>query len=211
MSKIILVYGLPGSGKSTIANKIFQKLESSIVLNGDQIRKEFNDWDFTLNGRLRQANRMKKIADESTKQWVILDFICPLVSYRNIINPDVKIFMNTISESRYNNTDKIFEKTLEENDYNFDDYNSDYQSDLIIKKIQKFDWKKETVQMLGRWQPWHDGHLELFKRCLKKTGQVSIQVIKPIYQTASYRWKHYEEYLEQYKERLTPWIQRYGY
>ena len=59
MSKIILVYGLPGSGKSTIANKIFQKLESSIVLNGDQIRKEFNDWDFTLNGRLRQANRMK--------------------------------------------------------------------------------------------------------------------------------------------------------
>jgi len=176
MSKIILVYGLPGSGKSTIANKIFQKLESSIVLNGDQIRKEFNDWDFTLNGRLRQANRMKKIADESTKQWVILDFICPLVSYRNIINPDVKIFMNTISESRYNNTDKIFEKTLEENDYNFDDYNSDYQSDLIIKKIQKFDWKKETVQMLGRWQPWHDGHLELFKRCLKKTGQVSIQV-----------------------------------
>ena len=176
MSKIILVYGLPGSGKSTIANKIFQKLESSIVLNGDQLRKEFNDWDFTLNGRLRQANRMKKIADESTKQWVILDFICPLVSYRNIINADVKIFMNTISESRYNNTDKIFEKTLEENDYNFDDYNSDYQSDLIIQKIQKFDWKKETVQMLGRWQPWHDGHLELFKRCLIKTGQVSIQV-----------------------------------
>ena len=82
MSKIILVYGLPGSGKSTIANKIFQKLESSIVLNGDQLRKEFNDWDFTLDGRLRQANRMKKIADESTKQWVILDFICPLVSYR---------------------------------------------------------------------------------------------------------------------------------
>ena len=39
-----------------------------------------------------------------------------------------------------------------------------------------FDWKKPTVQMLGRWQPWHDGHQELFKRCVAKTGQVIIQV-----------------------------------
>ena len=39
-----------------------------------------------------------------------------------------------------------------------------------------FDWKKPTVQMLGRWQPWHDGHQELFKRCMAKTGQVIIQV-----------------------------------
>ena len=39
-----------------------------------------------------------------------------------------------------------------------------------------FDWKKPTVQMLGRWQPWHDGHQLLFKRCIKKTGQVIIQV-----------------------------------
>jgi len=39
-----------------------------------------------------------------------------------------------------------------------------------------FDWKKPTVQMLGRWQPWHDGHQALFKRCIQKTGQVIIQV-----------------------------------
>lgn len=39
-----------------------------------------------------------------------------------------------------------------------------------------FDWKKPTVQMLGRWQPWHKGHQELFKRCIAKTGQVAIQV-----------------------------------
>ena len=39
-----------------------------------------------------------------------------------------------------------------------------------------FDWKKPTVQMLGRWQPWHQGHQGLFKRCIKKTGQVIIQV-----------------------------------
>ena len=39
-----------------------------------------------------------------------------------------------------------------------------------------FDPKKPTVQMLGRWQPWHQGHQELFKRCIAKTGQVIIQV-----------------------------------
>ena len=39
-----------------------------------------------------------------------------------------------------------------------------------------FDWKRPTVQMLGRWQPWHGGHQALFKRCVVKTGQVIIQV-----------------------------------
>ena len=59
MSKTILIYGLPGSGKTTLANKIFQKLENSIVFNGDFIRKKFNDWDFSELGRERQAKRMK--------------------------------------------------------------------------------------------------------------------------------------------------------
>ena len=43
-----------------------------------------------------------------------------------------------------------------------------------------FNWKKPTVQMLGRWQPWHDGHQELFKRCISKTGQVIIQLVPNI-------------------------------
>ena len=81
----VLIMGLPGSGKTTLGDKLAPLLKANRV-NADEVRKKFNDWDFTLDGRLRQANRMKKIADESTKQWVILDFICPLVSYRNIIN-----------------------------------------------------------------------------------------------------------------------------
>ena len=39
-----------------------------------------------------------------------------------------------------------------------------------------FDSKKPTVLLLGRWQPWHEGHLALFERAIQKTGQVSIQV-----------------------------------
>ena len=47
---------------------------------------------------------------------------------------------------------------------------------FLGKYLIMFDWKKPTVQMLGRWQPWHKGHQELFKRCINKTGQVIIQV-----------------------------------
>ena len=39
-----------------------------------------------------------------------------------------------------------------------------------------FDFKKPTTQMLGRWQPWHDGHTELFKKALAETGQVCIMI-----------------------------------
>jgi hypothetical protein len=39
-----------------------------------------------------------------------------------------------------------------------------------------FDWQKPTAQMLGRWQPWHDGHTALFKKALAETGQVCIMI-----------------------------------
>ena len=101
MSKIILIYGLLGSGKTTLSNKIFQKLESSEHLNGDQLITKYKDWDFSEKGRMRQTKRMIKIAKKSTKQWVILDFVCPLKIYRKLINPEIKIFMNTINEGRF--------------------------------------------------------------------------------------------------------------
>ena len=176
MSKIILIFGLPGSGKTTLANKIFQKLENTNVINGDFIREKYNDWDFSELGRERQAKRMRKEALSSKKQWTILDFVCPKEKFRKIIKPELTIFMNTIKESRFKNTNNIFETPLSKTDFTFNNFESDLQSDLIVKKLQTFDWRKETVQMLGRWQPWHEGHLQLFKRALSKTGQVCIQI-----------------------------------
>ena len=140
------------------------------------LEKIYNDWDFSELGRERQAKRMRKEALSSNKQWIILDFVCPREKFRNIIKPELLIFMDTIKESRYKDTNNIFETPNSGTDFTFSDYNSDTQSDLIVKKLQTFDWKKETVQMLGRWQPWHDGHLQLFKRALSKTGQVCIQI-----------------------------------
>lgn len=181
MAKTILIMGLPGSGKTTLANKLRQKLVNAEHFNADQVRHRFNDWDFSEEGRMRQAERMRVLAAESDSEWAILDFVCPKMEYRNIVSADITIWMNTLQSSRYEDTDKMFERPVNEigvvmADYVFTDLDSDAQSDEICKDLQPFDWRKETVQMLGRWQPWHDGHFELFKRCYEKTGQVCIQV-----------------------------------
>ena len=84
--------------------------------------------------------------------------------------------MDTIKKGRYEDTNELFEKPQENIDYHFKEFKSDEYSKQIARDLIQFDWKKPTVQMLGRWQPWHDGHFALFVRCFKKTGQVVIQV-----------------------------------
>ena len=176
MAKTILVFGLPGSGKSTLANKLAKKLDADHY-NADQVREMYNDWDFSEVGRQRQSERMKNLGAQSKKQWAILDFVAPKWMHRNTVNADIVIFMDTIKEGRYEDTNNLFEyPDLQDVDYRFEEYESDAQSQLIAEHLQPFSWRNETVQMLGRWQPFHDGHLALFERALAKTGQVAIQV-----------------------------------
>ena len=108
MAKKILVMGLPGSGKSTLANKLRQKLSSADHFEADRVRAEYEDWDFSEEGRLRQATRMGVLAHESEKQWAILDFVCPLEEYRELVNADIVIWMDTITEGRYDDTNAMF-------------------------------------------------------------------------------------------------------
>lgn len=102
----ILICGLPGSGKSTLA----RELSYHFLLphhNADVYRERYIDWDFSYRGRERQAFRM-------AAEWGILDFVCPLAEFRSIVNPDVTIFMNTIDEGRYEDTNKLFEPIVGE-------------------------------------------------------------------------------------------------
>ena len=109
--KIILIMGLPGSGKTTLANEIAPSLNAK-RLNADEVRKEANDWDFSEEGRIRQAKRMadlaKKIKNEGN--YVVADFICPTPKARSLFPADYIIWLDTIKEGRFDDTNKMFIK-----------------------------------------------------------------------------------------------------
>jgi len=200
----ILVMGLPGSGKTYLAQALKAYLESNSSIknmpahrmqdtvpasykcsvdwfNADDIRKRFNDWDFSKEGRIRQSLRMAEFALKSTGDYVICDFVAPLVEMRNNFKADWTVWMDTIDQGRFDDTNKAFIPP-KEYDFRVTEQNAEKWAEFIGQHILDsrrrpvFDWKRETVQMLGRWQPWHPGHRALFDRAIAKTGQVVIQI-----------------------------------
>ena len=208
MSQRILIMGLPGAGKTYLAQALKTYLETHGDLfkvnlsrllnnegipsqdelnvrvdwfNADDIRRKYNDWDFSKEGRIRQSLRMLQFAIEYTGDYVICDFVAPLVEMRNNFKADWTIWVDTIKEGRYEDTNKAFTPP-EQYDFRVTEQNADKWAEFIGEHILSnrrrpvFDWQKETVQMLGRWQPWHEGHRALFERAIAKTGQVVIQI-----------------------------------
>ena len=115
--KIILIMGLPGSGKTTLASELVPLLKAK-WLNADEVRKEANDWDFSPEGRTRQAKRMwakaKVLRDQGNH--VVADFVCPTPAARALFPADFIIWVDTIKEGRFDDTNKMFVKPEK---YNF--------------------------------------------------------------------------------------------
>ena len=109
--KIILIMGLPGSGKTTLASELVPLLRAK-WLNADEVRKEANDWDFSAEGRTRQAKRMWTKAKELRDQGnhVVADFVCPTPEARSLFPADYTIWVDTINEGRFDDTNKMFVK-----------------------------------------------------------------------------------------------------
>jgi hypothetical protein len=181
----ILIMGLPGAGKTYLAQRLKQQLENhgSTVgwLNADEVRKHFNDWDFSREGRIRQSLRMRDLADESNTDYVIVDFVAPLPEMRHNFKAVWTVWMDTIDAGRYEDTNKMFVEP-DVYDFRITEQAAEKWSEFVASHIVDhrrrpvFNWQRETVQMLGRWQPWHTGHRALFERAIAKTGQVVIQI-----------------------------------
>ena len=109
--------GLPGSGKTTLANELGPMINAK-RLNADEVRKEADDWDFSEEGRKRQAKRMADFAIKLKSQgnFVVADFICPTPEARNLFPADFVIWVDTIKEGRFDDTNKMFVKP---DKYNF--------------------------------------------------------------------------------------------
>jgi adenylylsulfate kinase len=106
----VLIYGLPGSGKTTLA-KPLAELIGGVHINADNVRGQYNDWDFTLEGRMRQAQRMRYLADGVVMagKIAIADFVCPTEAARMEFDADFTVWMDTISRSRYEDTNDMFD------------------------------------------------------------------------------------------------------
>jgi adenylylsulfate kinase len=180
----VLIMGLPGSGKTTLAKALNECLQSSyrtVWLNADRVREEYDDWDFSPEGRIRQSKRMRTLADTLDSHFAIADFVCPLKEMRDNFDADFTIWMDTIDEGRFDDTNKLFEPP-DKYDFRITEKDAEKWAEFIVpflienKRRPTFNWRNETVQMLGRWQPWHPGHRALFERAIAKTGQVVIQI-----------------------------------
>ena len=178
---IIQIIGLPGSGKTELAKALKERI-NAIHLNADEVRATVNsDLGFSPEDRIEQARRMGEMARLISKQGVapvIVDFVCPTDLTRAAFGtPDILVFMDTIEEGRFEDTNKMFEKPSSP-DITFlnHELNPEEKSTDIIVTFGLHDWSAPTTLMLGRYQPWHEGHHALYEEAGKRTGQVLLGV-----------------------------------
>ena len=134
--KIILIMGLPGSGKTTLASELAPLINAKRI-NADEVRKEANDWDFSEEGRSRQAKRMAEFAIKIKEEGnnVIADFICPTPEARKLFPADYIIWVDTIKAGRFEDTNKMF---VNPDKYNFHVTSQDAKNwaPKILKEIK---------------------------------------------------------------------------
>jgi cytidyltransferase-like protein len=175
----ILVMGLPGAGKTTLAN-VLAPLLNAVVFNADAVRANLSrDLGFSLDDRIEHSRRMGWMCDRVVEAGgtVIADFICPTPQTRAAFGEAFTVWVDRIEAGRFEDTNKMFEAPS-----NFDlrvnrEGTPEYWADQIMARLRPaFDPQKPTALFIGRYQPFHGGHLRLVEEGLKRVGQVCIAV-----------------------------------
>jgi adenylate kinase family enzyme len=176
---IIQVIGLPGSGKTSFSKELSERI-NAIHLNADEVRKDLNsDLGFSKEDRVEQSRRMGALSRllSSQDQIVIADFVCPTFETRKEFGkPDIFVWVDRIKQSRFEDTNNIWESPLS---WDMKIEFGETIEDSVYKFIEYFgftDWKRPTTLMLGRYQPWHEGHDALHSEAEKRTKQVVVGV-----------------------------------
>lgn len=183
---IIQIIGLPGSGKTTLAKELSARI-NAIHLNADEVRADLNkDLGFSKEDRIEQARRLGALSHLLSKQGydVVVDFVNPTEETRKAFgHVDKVIWMDRIRESRFEDTNALWQ-VPKKFDLRFDDtWEVENKVRVIVVDFRLHDWRQPTTLMLGRYQPWHEGHHALYQEAGKRTEQVVLGV-RDTYQTS---------------------------
>jgi adenylylsulfate kinase len=174
----ILIMGLPGSGKTTLAEKLVLKLNAA-WFNADAVRQDiYSELGFSSEDRLAHATRMGRLCDWAKMggSYVIADFVCPTRETRKAFGADFTIWVDRIKEGRYEDTNKMFQKP-EEHDIKLKEGTPDEWCEKVIQELNKtesWDNQAPTALLIGRYQPFHVGHKNLVAEAVRRTGQCCI-------------------------------------
>jgi adenylylsulfate kinase len=177
--KKVLIMGLPGAGKTTLAAALVPRL-NAVHFNADAVRENINkDLGFTHEDRVEHARRMGWLCDRvvDAGTYALADFICPTEKTRAAFGDAFVVWLDRIKASRFPDTDAMFEAPAHYDVRVTAEGGPAYWAEKVCDKLlPTFNPKKPTALFLGRYQPFHHGHKKLIEEGLRRIGQVCIAV-----------------------------------
>ena len=182
MNRKILIMGLPGAGKTTLARALAPRL-NAVHFNADDIRREINkDLGFSETDRIEHARRMGWLCDQviATGSFAVADFICPTEETRAAFmrgSAAFVVWVDRVSEGRFEDTNRMFVPPAQFDLRVLAEGSADYWAEEITKRVRPvYDPKRPTAIFIGRYQPFHEGHKALIVEGIRRVGQVCVAV-----------------------------------